>query len=777
MSKVPFTVAARTAKLIGQENFSNVEGAIVELVKNSYDADSKYCFVSFSSNESGNQCISILDYGCGMTDEIIKRCWMRIGTNDKLENAITKGKRVKTGAKGIGRFALNRIGKKTKMLTHTGADGENGWQWIMNWAGFDDPNMTVNEITADLDTINITTIKSQVSKILAKFNTIDEDIINKVEIFSHGTLLEITDLNDQWELEDVKSLYANLKILVPPFLQNEFSIYVQTDLAEKSFGIVSNEDFDDFDYYLSTQYSKEKKSISVTIKRNELDNGLLFSSYSGVFDFSEMKKYPYKKEIFQQNTFSFEKNVLHLKGINEKLLNEIGDFGFSFYYIKNTISDIKSEGEKKKFPYNNFVTNVRKEWLKQYGGIKIYRDGFRVRPYGEKGQDWLNLGERQAKSPGGAGQRKGGFRIRPNQISGVITISRLTNPELDDKSGREGIIENDTFELFKNLIIEIISFFEEDRNVIMYNLSQLYIKNNQTEKAKQEADDVIRSGGAKNNDDYKKIEEGYKVLQSEIDDKDEEVRLLRNLASSGLIIASFGHELHTHELELGFRIDLITDLLKNLISEEEIERRCVSKYDNPYFLLDESKKTDENIQAWLDFAIKSIRKDNRKHGIIDLCDYFVGFKSLWSPMTEKSGITINFSHSENHIFIDGRQINLDTIFNNLLSNSVASIISNKDSKNDFININLKCVENQVMVEFTDSGKGLDVKYKDNPNKIFDAMESSKCDKNGNQVGTGLGLYIVKTTLQEFKDSDIQIMNMEKGFGMSITFKKRNDEQI
>ena len=49
MSQIPFTVSARTAKLIGQENFSNAEGAIIELVKNTYDADSQYCFILFEN--------------------------------------------------------------------------------------------------------------------------------------------------------------------------------------------------------------------------------------------------------------------------------------------------------------------------------------------------------------------------------------------------------------------------------------------------------------------------------------------------------------------------------------------------------------------------------------------------------------------------------------------------------------------------------------------------------------------------------------------------------
>ena len=83
-------------------------------------------------------------------------------------------------------------------------------------------------------------------------------------------------------------------------------------------------------------------------------------------------------------------------------MDKIGKFHFDFYFIKNTISDNIGEDNLQKYPYKTFQSSVRKNWLKKNGGIKIFRDNFRVRPYGENGQDWLKLGERQAQSAGGA---------------------------------------------------------------------------------------------------------------------------------------------------------------------------------------------------------------------------------------------------------------------------------------------------------------------------------------------------------------------------------------
>ena len=108
----------------------------------------------------------------------------------------------------------------------------------------------------------------------------------------------------------------------------------------------------------------------------------------------------------------------------------------------------------------------------------MYRDNFRIRPYGDNGDDWLHLGERYAKNPIGAGQRKGGYHVRQNQVVGVVEISRFDSLYLQDKSGREGLQETYVFDLFKDILCGIINIMEVDRNTIMYNLSLLYENNN-----------------------------------------------------------------------------------------------------------------------------------------------------------------------------------------------------------------------------------------------------------------------------------------------------------
>ena len=116
-------------------------------------------------------------------------------------------------------------------------------------------------------------------------------------------------------------------------------------------------------------------------------------------------------------------------------------------------------------------------------------------------------------------------------------------------------------------------------------------------------------------------------------------------------------------------------------------------------------------------------------------------------------------------------IDLDTIFNNLLSNSIYAIKESKKTENRLITIKGGVEDGDIIVFFEDTGIGLAEEYKGHPNDIFNAFESSKYDKNGNKIGTGLGLYITKATLAEYKGSSISVMMPRTvGFGLCIRLK-------
>lgn len=764
---VPFNISARTAKLIGLENFANAEGAIVELIKNAYDADSDLCVVVADIHESREDSkLYIIDNGSGMTEEIILRHWMTIGTDDKLVNARSNVKqRVKSGAKGIGRFALNRLGKNAEMITFARGNKGIGYKWDVDWSAFDKAEK-LTEITASINEFSY----EDASK------WFDDCGLNKLPIaeklhFSdyHGTALCISDLRDVWTDESLCGLLNNLEMLIPEHMQSAFTLYLYKMQDWEWSGKVNPAEYSDFDYKVSASFDGVK-TIDLIIERNELNVSLLETKYVRVFNRGPMQVSPYRLEDFRNRTI--KKKAFVSDQVPLDLLKKVGRFSFTFFFIKNTNSDDRERDGSKKYPYNQIDSSARRAWLAKFGGVRIFRDEFRVRPYGENGNDWLALGRRQAQSPGGVGQKMGGYRIRPNQISGVVNISRLTNKAFEDKSSREGIQENDEFEVFKNLLLQMISAFEEDRNLIMYNLSEQYKEDH---PATVKAQDIAKATLAKTEkenqtDDALKLRalaEGYQSLEEELDAKEAELAMLRGLASMGISVATYTHELRSVMLRLLPRNDLLRRILVKYLP---VDRFSGMRFNNPYKELDTMKDEDEKLYNWLLYSLHSIQRSKRDWKEINLSEYFNGFVSGWEPSLSKKNIKIvSDLMGLGEARIDAIEMDLDSVYNNFIANSINAFLKSPEM-NKVITIRAINDHGYAVIDFVDNGCGLAAEYKDNPDVIFNAFETSIVDSKNNKIGTGMGLFIAKGVIDKFNDSTISLLPVQQGFGIRTIFK-------
>ncbi|SEH27472.1 sensor histidine kinase [Chryseobacterium culicis] len=848
---IPFKVSARTARLIGRENIATSKGAIIELVKNGYDADSKASIVYFdnkystilseidehhfnkliefgiSENDLNNiytkndddlfnlkndideltisalkdklnklSILYIIDFGDGMTQNIIRDHWMTIGTDNKASNIFTNTGRVRAGAKGIGRFALDKLGSRCEMITIFNPNIQNpdtdingnvtnftGYNWKVNWEDFEGEFKTIDKVGAVLTGLFSESIKEELSAILPNLN------ISQIEgdsEFKYGTVLKVMDLRDNWEDYFVGQVYEDLEVLVPPKEAGGFEIYVYSSLLPQKYGEVLGSICDDFDYKLVAK-ADNNQNVHITIYRNEYDLEAIPSDF---FMRDGMLKSNYRKEDFlkgywEKNT-SFSKLLKGFNSIDEdNTFDNIGSFEFTFYFLKRQ----NNSSDSKRFFNRNFMSNNRKDWLNKFGGVKLFRDNFRVRPYGEINNvafDWLGLGSRKSQSPASVAKKEGGYRVEPDNVAGAISISRLTNVNFDDKSSREGLQENKTFSIFTRIITEIIAEFEDDRSYIAREMSDYdnkkYGPQRDSEKAEKIKNEIItkyrdkkqqdENASSGNNENDESFDEEKILLASEIDKKDEEIeklkeeqKLLRALASSGIVLASFSHDLSKLNQQLSLRTDKLKDLISQKISEEDFENVVDRK--NPFILIERIKTQDVKLQNWLNFSLGAARKDKRTRRLVMLKPYFHNFKNDWSTVLQEKAIDLNI---DNIVDIGMRvfEIDLDSIFNNLLVNSIDAFLLSKSNRNRKIDITLQQNDKELIIEYHDNGTGISNEI-ENPEKIFEPLFTTKRNQfTGAEEGTGLGMWLVSSIVKE-NDGNLKLLYPEFGFGIRISF--------
>ncbi|NJO18502.1 MAG: sensor histidine kinase, partial [Thioploca sp.] len=453
---------------------------------------------------------------------------------------------------------------------------------------------------------------------------------------------------------------------------------------------------------------------------------------------------------------------------SNNVLENIGPFEFIFYFVKNQVSN----EERKRFFYRDFNASSRKKWLEHFGGIKLFRDNFRVRPYGEtdsRSFDWLLLGERAGRSPQSVGQqRSGSWRVRPNQISGIINISRLANIDFEDTSSRYGLQENKTFDYFTEIIKGILGEFEQDRSNIGRELSAYYsetqlavseekaqvikreIRRNVSKRRKNEiAKDPVKllEYTERLEEDSETLVKYTEQLQEQIEVMKNETNLLRILATNALIIASFTHELKNIKNKLVKRIDNLRERFEEVLASTNTQQLLDFSY--PFQRLEDIKKDDEKLKQWLHYSLETLRKDKRRRTENDLLRYFREYKESWQMACNARGVKFDLILPQREeLKIRVFEADLDSIFNNLLINSFEAFLRRDAPHDRNITIKVETRELDVIFIYKDSGPGLSKDIKD-PESIFEPFETTKRDPHsGEEIGTGLGMWLVKLLVLE-----------------------------
>lgn len=696
------------AELLGVQNFTNDESAILELVKNAYDAKALQLTLHFC----GKQLI-ITDDGIGMNAEDIKLHWMHIGKSDKEYEIIDSNnkKRVLAGSKGIGRFALARLGREIKFYTKR--SDSIGILWSTNW-----------------DTSTIT----------------ESD-----EIEDHGTKIIISNLRERWNEKRVKELIKYLSktyndtsmaiSVIHPKIEDKVKMF----FPEPKLGINCLS-------YIYISYDSITHNLSTVVHSDEfLEEAKLCCSGKDIVKYST------------NSNMIDELKTMDLWGMsNEELsanLTNLGSFTAQFYFNHKT-----NNIEKEKFLYK--YTDIQEPTS---GGIILYRNAFSISSFEGK-KDWLGLNKRSRKSPAAASHPTGAWRVRENQLAGKVIIDKKNNSVLKDLSNRQGLDENLYFYLFVEIILTGIKEFERYRQSIIKAIDTKN-KKDAKEPPKPIISKVISNYKNVSNlteQESKKLVEEIKDYQKEsIEYKREkitleerykyDVRILNVLSTTGLKASSIAHEMKNDRNSISVNVDNIIDALKEygLWNELTTPERTKKAYKNVPNLLKTNQEVSRKILTFMDTMLSEIEKKQFITSWQSVSGIINHTKTIWER--DYSSVSISCLMNNDICFNISEDI-LQVVFDNLILNSIQQ---NEDKSHLNISISVEEIDGCLHFIYIDDGKGLDKKYATNPRRILEVHETTR------ENGHGLGMWIVNNTIV-MSGGEILSINSSNGFTIEFT---------
>lgn len=419
MVEIKFRPRAKILIQLGEQLIKSEGVALLELIKNAYDADATECNITMNYLDSrllGE--IIIEDNGTGMSADIIKNIWMQPGNSHKKKQVekdeYTKLNRLPIGEKGIGRFGIHKLGKSIEIISRS--EGCSEIYFKIDWNQFDSDLF--------LDEIPI---------------VINEGEPKKFKNCT-GTYIKIRDIKI-WNKKKFRDTFRQITSLNSPFeSQESFKVTVHTTHDDWKKGMLDFSDIKSYALYKSSAHFLDGKIKQFKYEFMPYENmsvkGREVIKENILLRFSEDGKKKDPAHFFD----SFAPDFMKQYGIN--------DFSIELYVFDKS-SEVTRFIENNK---NNFKT-----YLTDNGGIRVFRDNMRVLDYGEKGNDWLNLDSKRVNNPASS--------LSNNIILGAISLKRKESLGLIEKANREGFIANQSYEIFEKIIEKYLFEFTRERNI------------------------------------------------------------------------------------------------------------------------------------------------------------------------------------------------------------------------------------------------------------------------------------------------------------------------
>ena len=419
-----FRPTARLLQLLGDELIASPRLAVFELVKNAFDADASSVSICLELGSSKPKSITVTDNGSGMTIETLQNIWMVPGNNHrKMQRSAghrtPRYNRLPIGEKGVGRFAAHKLGEHITLVTRA----ENSVECVVNI----DWRKLAEQKFLDEAPVGIAT---RHPKLFTKKNT--------------GTQVCITELRNEWTRGEVRRLYNQVMSICSPFDSPE-SFNATLDIPGRENWLSNLPD-------VQAILDKAIWKFSFTLKQGFLNWDYEFHRIAGL-NIEGRRKQGNNQQI-QLSRDSSNDHDKTAGAVTPDFQDGIGPIHGVFHVYD------RDQAIRALVPEQKPVT----DYLDENGGIRVYRDGIRVYNYGERGDDWLGLDLRRVNSPTS--------RISRNIIIGAVHLSLAESGQLQEKTNREGFIENDACGRLKSIVKGILTTVEAERNIDKQRIRQ-----------------------------------------------------------------------------------------------------------------------------------------------------------------------------------------------------------------------------------------------------------------------------------------------------------------
>ncbi len=410
----PFRPRARVLQLLGDELIGSARLAVFELVKNAYDADANEALVCLDL-DSPEPMISVTDDGEGMTLDVIRSVWLVPGDDRRQKQRLsdhrtTRHQRLPLGEKGLGRFAVHKLGNRITLVTRA---------------------RDANECVVEIDW-NELIARPYLDEAPVTIRVRDPQTFSGDET---GTRVEIRELRADWPRGQVRRLNNQITSICSPF--EEPSGFKARLLVPGHENWI--EDLPDMSAILDHAFWK----FSFRAHNDE---------FGWRYDFRKIPGFALEGRVVEKSADRLklpsllgndrkDKQVV----ADETVFDGIGPVSGEFYVYD------RDQEVRRRLPHIKLLES----YLDQTGGVRVYRDGIRVYNYGEPGDDWLGLDLRRVNKP----TRK----ISRNIILGSIHLSLRESSGLVEKTNREGFVEGEPCRQLRRIALGVLAALEEER--------------------------------------------------------------------------------------------------------------------------------------------------------------------------------------------------------------------------------------------------------------------------------------------------------------------------